>query len=191
MNTEWPNLHFTKPLAASWMRSRQIKFHRCAEESIWHWVLLLDYSPHLPLRHGASRSKLSCSQVVPTAQPSNMVTNIPCGGKNTCNWYHRMEIMSLFALRHIQLSHRGISTVKLKIYRINGSKNYSKNMCNTILTTPRMHQCPSSSANRPSDVAVTVNINAEFHVMAVSPIIECFSKNLVHKYSHSMKFHAT
>jgi hypothetical protein len=29
---------------------------------------------------------------------------------------------------------------------------------------PRRHKDPSSGANGPSDVAVTVNINAEFHL---------------------------
>jgi len=173
------------------MRSWQITFYTYGEEGLWRWVLLLNYSPLLPLRHGTSQSKLSCSQVVPTVQPSNMVTNMPSGGKDTCNRYHRMEIMSVFTLQSIQLSQRGTSTGKLKIYRINSSKYYSKSRCSTMITTTRMHKCPSSGANRPSDFAVTVNINAEFHVMAVSPIIECFAKDFVHGYSHSMEFCAT
>jgi hypothetical protein len=41
-------------------------------------------------------------------------------------------------------------------------------------TTPRSHKHPSSGANRPSDVHVTVNLNAEFNLMTVDPIIECF-----------------
>jgi hypothetical protein len=41
-----------------------------------------------------------------------------------------------------------------------------------MITTPTRHKHPSSGANRPSDVGVTVNINAEFNLMAVNPIIE-------------------
>jgi len=75
-----------------------------------------------------------------------------------------------------------MSTGNLKICTIDGSKYCAKNKCNTIITLPRRHKHPSSSANRPSDVAVTVNINAEFNLMAVNPIIECFSRDLVPEY---------
>ena len=43
-----------------------------------------------------------------------------------------------------------------------------------MIITPRRLKHPSSGANRPSDVAVTVNINAEFDLMAVNLINECF-----------------
>ena len=48
-----------------------------------------------------------------------------------------------------------------------------------MITVPRRHKHPSSGANRPSDVTVIVNINAEFNLMAVNPIIEFFSRDLV------------
>jgi len=57
--------------------------------------------------------------------------------------------------------------VKLKIYAIDGSKYCAKNVCNTMITMPRRHKHPSSGANRPSDVAVTVNINAEFNLSSI------------------------
>jgi len=55
------------------------------------------------------------------------------------------------------------STRKLQIYTIDGSKYCAKNRCNTMIIMARRHKHVSSSANRPSDVAVTVNINAEFN----------------------------
>jgi len=72
--------------------------------------------------------------------------------------------------------------VKLKIYTIDGSMYCAKNECNTMIIAPRRHQHRSSRANRPSDVAVTVNFNAEFNLMPVNPIIECFSRDLVPEY---------
>jgi len=51
-----------------------------------------------------------------------------------------------------------------------------------MLVAPRRHQHFSCSANRPSDVAVTVIFNPEFHLMAVNPRIECFWRNLVPEY---------
>ena len=51
-----------------------------------------------------------------------------------------------------------------------------------MIIAPGRHKHPSSGANRPSDVAVTVNINAEFNLIAVNPIIECFSRDLVTEY---------
>ena len=50
-----------------------------------------------------------------------------------------------------------------------------------MITAPRRHKHPSSGANWPSDIAVTVNINAEFNVMAGKPIFECFSRDIVPK----------
>jgi len=68
----------------------------------------------------------------------------------------------------------GISTRKLKIYTIDGSKYCANKVCNTMIPMPKWRKHPSSGANRPSDVGVTVNINAEFDLMAVNPIIESF-----------------
>jgi len=62
---------------------------------------------------------------------------------------------------------KGDSTGKLKIYTIDGSKYCAKNECNTMIIAPRRHTHPSSGANRPSDVAVTVNINAEFNLSLI------------------------
>jgi hypothetical protein len=52
----------------------------------------------------------------------------------------------------------------LNTYTIDVSKYCAKNECNTMRIAPRRHKDPSSSANRPSGVAVTVNINAEFNL---------------------------
>ena len=57
--------------------------------------------------------------------------------------------------------------MKLKIYTIDGSKYYVQNKCNSMRLAPKRHTDPSSGANRPSDIAVTVNINAEFHLSVV------------------------
>jgi len=75
--------------------------------------------------------------------------------------------MSLFAMRCFQLCQRGISTGKVKIYTIDGSKYCAKNDCNTMIIAPRRHKHLSSGANRPLDVAVTVNINAEFNLSLI------------------------
>jgi hypothetical protein len=48
-----------------------------------------------------------------------------------------------------------------------------------MVIVPRRIQHPSSGANRPSEVAVTVNLNAEFNLMAINPIIQSFSRDLV------------
>jgi len=53
------------------------------------------------------------------------------------------------------------------IYTICGLMYCAKNECNTMKTTPRWHEHPSSSANRPSDFAVTLNINAEFNLSLI------------------------
>jgi len=46
--------------------------------------------------------------------------------------------------------------------------NYSaQNECNTMKTASRWHKHPSSGANRPTDVAVTVIINAEFNLGSI------------------------
>jgi len=56
-----------------------------------------------------------------------------------------------------------------------------------MIPAPRRHKHPSSGANRPSDIGVTVNINAEFNLMAVNLIIECLSRDLVTKYCHGLE----
>jgi hypothetical protein len=56
---------------------------------------------------------------------------------------------------------------KLKMYTIDGSKYRAENKCHTMRIVPRKHKDPSSSAKRPSDVAVTVNINAEFNLSLI------------------------
>jgi len=90
--------------------------------------------------------------------------------------------MSSFALQCFYLCQWGISTRKLKIYTIDSSKYCAKNKCNTMITVPRRHKHSLSGANRPSHIAVIVNINAKFNLMAVNPIIEYFSRDLVPKY---------
>jgi hypothetical protein len=80
--------------------------------------------------------------------------------------------MTFFALRRFKLCQRGISTGKQKICTSNGSKYCAKNECNTMISAPRWHKHPSSGANRPSDVGITVNFNTEFALKAVNPIIE-------------------
>jgi len=95
--------------------------------------------------------------------------------------------MSLFDLQCFLLCQRGISTGKLKRYTINGSMYCAKNNCNTMKIAPRRHQHPSSSANRPLDVAVTMNINAEFNLMPVHRISECFSTDLVPEYCQGLE----
>jgi len=82
---------------------------------------------------------------------------------------------------------RGVSTGKLNIYTIYGSKYCAKKELNPMITELRRYKHPSSSANRLSDVGVTVNINAEFNLMAINPIIECFSRNLVIEYCEGLK----
>jgi hypothetical protein len=55
-----------------------------------------------------------------------------------------------------------MSTRKLKLHTIDGSKYCNKNESNMLIMAPRRHKYPPSGGNRPSDIAVTVNINAEF-----------------------------
>jgi hypothetical protein len=47
------------------------------------------------------------------------------------------------------------------IYTMDGFKKCAKNECYTMIIVPPRYKHPSESANRPSEVAVTVNINAE------------------------------
>jgi hypothetical protein len=55
----------------------------------------------------------------------------------------------------------GISMKKQQIYTIDGLMNCAKIECSTMIMVPTRYKDPSSGANRPSDVAVTLNINAE------------------------------
>ena len=43
----------------------------------------------------------------------------------------------------------------------------AKKQCNIMIIALRMHKQPSSGTNRLSDVAVTVNINAEFNLSLI------------------------
>jgi hypothetical protein len=56
-----------------------------------------------------------------------------------------------------------------------------------MITVPSRHKQPVRGANRPLDVAVTVNFNAEFHLMVVNPIIECVSWDLIPKDCHGLE----
>jgi len=187
MNTKWPNLHLEHPPGTLWLRSLETRCCTHSEESLQHHALLLHHTPHFPLRPHVSRSKLSCSKIFPTVQPSNTATNTPSNGNSTCNGYHRIENTSLFALRCFYICQTGMSTRKLKIYTIDDSKYCTKTKWNTMITAPRRHKHPSSGANRPSDIAVTVNINAQFNLMAVNPIIEYFSRDLVPEYCQGLE----
>jgi hypothetical protein len=81
---------------------------------------------------------------------------------------------------------KGISTGKSKIYTLDDSKHCSKNESNTIITAPRRHNHRSGGANKPSDIGVIVNINAEFKLMAVNPVIEYASRDVVPEYYQSL-----
>jgi len=76
--------------------------------------------------------------------------------------------MSLFASRCYLISHWGISTGKRKIYIIDGAKYCGMNECSTMITAPIRHNYCSSVANIPSDVTVTVNVNAAINLMAAN-----------------------
>jgi len=56
-----------------------------------------------------------------------------------------------------------------------------------MIITPRRYRHPWSSAISPSDIGATANFNVEFNLMAVNPIIECFSKNLIPHYCHGFE----
>jgi len=56
-----------------------------------------------------------------------------------------------------------------------------------MITALRRHKHSSSGAKRPLDIAVTVIINAEFNLMAVNSIIECFSGDLVPEYCEGLE----
>jgi len=124
--------------------------------------------------------------LVPLCNPLTQLST-PNGERSTRNWCHRIDNSSLVTLKCFQLCQRGISTGKLKIYTIDGVKYSAKNECNTMIAAPRRHKHPSSSANRPSDVGVSVNINAEFNPMAVTTIFECFSRDLITEYCQGVE----
>jgi len=102
-----------------------------------------------------------------------------------------MENTALFDLRCFQVFQRGISTGRLKIYTINSSKYCVMNECNTTIIALRGLKHPSRGANWPSDVAVTVNINAELNLSLIcwqlTPIIECISRDLVREYCQGLE----
>jgi len=56
-----------------------------------------------------------------------------------------------------------------------------------MITPRRRHKHPFSGWNRPSDVAVTVNIHAEINLLAVSHVIECFSRDLIPEYCQGLE----
>jgi hypothetical protein len=60
-----------------------------------------------------------------------------------------------------------MSTGKLKIYPMQGAKYCAKNKGNTMIIAPRWHKHTSSGAKRLLDVAVTVNINAQFNLSLI------------------------
>jgi hypothetical protein len=95
--------------------------------------------------------------------------------------------MLLFASRCALVSHRRISTQTVMIYIIDGSKYCGNNECNTTISGLSWNNHCSSGANSPSDVMVTVNINGGFNLVAVNPIIESFSRNIVPEYHHGIE----
>jgi len=164
MNTKWPSLHLAHPQGTSWIRNIEIRFGTPGEESFLCQALCLQCISCLVLRPHASWSKLSGSPVVPTMETFKMPTNMPSSGRCKCKCDRRIETTSLFNLRCFLLCHREISTRKLKIFTIDSSKYCAKNKCNTMIVLPSRYKHPPSGANRPSDVAVTVNIDAEFNL---------------------------
>jgi hypothetical protein len=166
MNTNRRCLRVAAPPVTSWTISLETWFSNCGEDSLQHRVLLcISYhfycSDLVHLR--------AYWEVLELSQLCNHRTRLqtPSGGKRRRKWYNRIENTSLFPLRCFYLCHSGISTGKLKIYTINGSKYSAKSECNMMIITPTRHKHPSRGANRPSDVAVTVNMNAEFNLSLI------------------------
>ena len=60
-----------------------------------------------------------------------------------------------------------MSTAKLELYTIDDSKYCAKNECNMLIIAPRRYKHPLSCANGPSDIAVIVDINAEFNLTLI------------------------
>jgi hypothetical protein len=73
------------------------------------------------------------------------------------------------------------------MYTIDCSKYCAKNESDTMIIAPRRHQHPSTGTHRPSVVTVTANFNAEYNLMAVNPIIDYFSRDLVPEYCHGLE----
>jgi len=67
----------------------------------------------------------------------------------------------------VLVSQRRIPNGKLKRYTIDSSKHCGKNERKIMIMVPRRYEHRSSGANIPSDVAVTVNINAEFNLSLI------------------------
>jgi len=115
--------HQLAQLPRSWLTtSLDTRLSTCSEDNFPRRVLLLHKTPLFPLRPGASRSKLSSSQVVPTVQASNTATNTPSSGDSIRNWCHRIANSSVFALWCCYFCQSWISTRKLKLYTMDGSK---------------------------------------------------------------------
>ena len=130
----------------------------------WYcFCITYDFYRSDPMHLRANCVVLKLSQLCnhPTRLPT------PSSGKSKCNCCHRIQNTSFFDSRCFYLCRRRISTEKLKIYLIDGSKHCTKIKCNTIIIAPRRHKYPSSSVNRPFDIAVTVNINDEFHLSLI------------------------
>jgi len=123
-NTKQPSLHLPQLPGTSWMRSPEMRFSTRGEERLQHQGLLLHHTQLFPLRPCASQSKLSSSHVVPTVQPSNMVSNTPSGGESTRNWCHRIENTSLFTWWWFYLWQRGFPP---------GSWRYAQSMVRSIV----------------------------------------------------------
>jgi len=160
MNPKRRSLHLAQPAATSWMRSLKPRFSICSHNSLRHWVFLVHHMRLLLRRPHASQRELRSSQAVPNVQPSTAANNMSSGGKCNWNWCHKIENASLFALQFFYLGQRGILTRKLKIFTMHRLKYCGKHVCNTIKIATRSLKQFSSSSNRPSDIAVTVNINA-------------------------------
>jgi hypothetical protein len=163
MITKRPSLDLAQPPSTSWIRSLKTIFSTHSEDSLQCQVLLCItnncYCSDL-VHVRANWIVLKLSKVVhhPTQLP------MPSSRKSSRNWCYRIENTSLFPLPCIQLCQRGISTAKVKIYTIDGSKYCAKNKCTMMITVPRWEKHLLCGTNRPSDISVTVNISAEFNL---------------------------
>jgi len=165
-NTKWPSLHLRQPPSTTWTTSIMNKISTFVGDSLCYRVLLL---PHTPFSH-SNVVHLRATWLVPTLPQlcdHPTLLPMPSSGNSTRNWCHWIENASLMTLQYFCHCKRGISTGNLKLYTIDCSKYCANNKCNTIRIVPRSHKHPSSGANRPSDVAVTVNIDAEFNLSLI------------------------
>jgi hypothetical protein len=151
------------------MRNLQTRFSTCREDSIqrrrWFGI-----SYHL---YCSDLVHLEAHSVVPwVSQLCNHPTRLPtpCSGMITCNTCHRIDNTSLLHLESFFLWQRGISARKLKIYTIDGWMYCAKRECNRMIVAPQRDQHPSSGANTPSDIAVTVHFNAEYNQIPVNQL---------------------